>query len=245
VPNHPVLNKKTFWGEPRSQLAVDRMTLAGTVNKTFLLLAVLLVSALWPWSQYSSGDLPAATGVMLVGLLGGFVLSLMICFTARWAPYLALPYAVCEGLVLGGLSAVFERRYPGIAIQAVGATFAVLAVMLVAYRAGIIRATERFRAIVIGATGAIALFYLVVVVLSYFHIDVPVLNAATPLGIGISLVIVAIAASNLVLDFDQIESGVQQGAPRYMEWYSAFGLLVTLVWLYLEVIRLLSKVRRS
>ena len=146
---------------------------------------------------------------------------------------------------MGGFSALLERRYPGIAIQAVGLTFGVLAVLLMAYSMRLIRVTQQFRAIVIGATGAIALLYLITMVLGLFHVNVPVLNASSPLGIIVSLVICGVAALNLVLDFDLIESGVAQGAPRYMEWYSAFGLLVTLVWLYLEILRLLSKLRDS
>jgi uncharacterized YccA/Bax inhibitor family protein len=209
------------------------------------MLVVLMAGALWPWSQYlSTGDAAAVSTSVLIGALGGFVLALVISFKATLAPYLSLPYAALEGVAIGGISAVLERRYPGIAIQAVGLTFGVLAVLLVAYRAGLIRATQRFRSIVVGATGAIALLYLVTIVLSFFHITVPVLNDSTPLGIIVSLVIVGVAALNLVLDFDLIESGAAQGAPRYMEWYSAFGLLVTLVWLYLEILRLLSKARR-
>jgi uncharacterized YccA/Bax inhibitor family protein len=161
------------------------------------------------------------------------------------APYLAIPYAALEGLFVGGLSAILEQRYHGIAIQAVALTFGVLAVLLVAYRLRLIRVTAQFRAIIFGATGGIALLYLATWILGFFHVAVPVLYAATPLGIGISLVIVAVAALNLVLDFDLIEQGVAGGAPKYMEWYSAFALLVTLVWLYIELLRLLSKVRRD
>ena len=145
---------------------------------------------------------------------------------------------------MGALSAVLERRYPGIAIQAVALTFAVLGAMLLAYRTGLIRVTQRFRAIVVGATGAIMLLYLVSTVLSFFHVSLPFLYSSSPLSIGISLVIIAVAALNLALDFDMIESGVAQGVPRYMEWYGAFGLLVTLVWLYLEILRLLANTRQ-
>ncbi len=242
---NPGLNDKTFANLPRPLAGEARMTVQGTINKSFLMLVVLLASALWPWSQYlSTGEASAVSTSVLIGTLGGFVLALVISFKATLAPYLSLPYAALEGLAIGGISALLERRYPGIAIQAVGLTFGVLAVLLVAYRAGLIRATQRFRAIVVGATGAIALLYLVSIVLSLFHITVPVLNDSSPLGIILSLVIVAVAALNLVLDFDLIESGAAQGAPRYMEWYASFGLLVTLVWLYLEILRLLSKVRR-
>ncbi len=243
---NPGLNDRTFAGLPRPVAAGERMTLQGSINKSFLLLVVLLAGALWPWSEYlSTGDISVAGTAILVGALGGFVLGLVISFKATTAPYLAVPYAALEGLAMGGISAILERRYPGIAIQAVGLTFGVLAVLLAAYSMRLIRVTQQFRAIVIGATGAIALVYLIAFVLGLFHVGVPVLNDATPLGIIVSLVICGVAAMNLVIDFDLIESGVAQGAPRYMEWYSAFGLLVTLVWLYMEILRLLSKVRRQ
>jgi uncharacterized YccA/Bax inhibitor family protein len=221
------------------------MTLKGTIDKSFLLLVVLMVAAFWPWSQMANGDAQAVSSTLLLGALGGFVLALIISFKVSLAPYLAIPYAALEGLFVGGLSAILEQRYHGIAIQAVALTFGVLAVLLVAYRLRLIRVTAQFRAIVFGATGGIALLYLAAWILGFFHVAVPVLYAATPLGIGISLVIVAVAALNLVLDFDLIEQGVAGGAPKYMEWYSAFALLVTLVWLYIELLRLLSKVRRD
>lgn len=242
---NPGLNDKTFANLPRPLVGEERMTLQGTINKSFLMVVVLLASALWPWSQYmSTGDASVVSTSVMIGVFGGLILAVAISFKATLAPYLALPYAALEGLAMGGISALLERRYPGIAIQAVGLTFGVLIVLLLAYRAGLIRVTQRFRAIVVGATGAIALLYIATMVLGFFHVSVPVLNASTPLGIIVSLVIVGVAALNLVLDFDLIESGVAQGAPRYMEWYSAFGLLVTLVWLYLEILRLLSKARR-
>ena len=242
---NPGLNEKTFASLPRVGIGVQGMTLKGTIDKSFLLLIVLMVASLWPWSQMASGDVQAVSSTMILGALGGFVLALIISFKATLAPYLSIPYAALEGLAVGGLSAILEQRYPGIAIQAVGLTFGVLAVLLIAYRMRLLRVTAQFRAIVIGATGGIALLYLATWILGLFHVAVPVLYAATPLGIGISLVIVAVAALNLVLDFDLIERGVAGGAPKYMEWYSAFGLILTLVWLYIELLRLLSKVRRN
>ena len=242
---NPGLNEKTFASLPRVGIGVQGMTLKGTIDKSFLLLIVLMVAALWPWSQMASGDVQAVSSTMILGALGGFVLALIISFKATLAPYLSIPYAALEGLAVGGLSAILEQRYPGIAIQAVGLTFGVLAVLLIAYRMRLLRVTAQFRAIVIGATGGIALLYLATWILGLFHVAVQVLYAATPLGIGISLVIVAVAALNLVLDFDLIERGVAGGAPKYMEWYSAFGLILTLVWLYIELLRLLSKVRRN
>jgi len=241
---NPGLNDKTFSSQPRPAFGEERMTLQGSINKSFLLLVVLLAGALWPWSQYlSTGDAAVVSTSVLVGAIGGLVLALVISFKAHLAPYLAIPYAALEGLAVGGISALLEQRYPGIAMQAVGLTFGVFAVMLVAYRAHLIRVTERFRSIVFGATGAIALVYVISMVLGFFHVSVPILNDASPLGIIVSLVIVGVAALNLVLDFDLIESGVQRGAPRYMEWYSAFAVMVTLVWLYMEILRLLSKLR--
>ena len=242
---NPGLNNRTFDSLPHPALADERMTLQGTINKSFLLLVVLMAAALWPWSQYlSSGNPAVTTAPLLIGVFGGLVLAVIISFKATMAPYLAVPYAACEGLAMGAFSAVLERRYPGIAIQAVALTFAVLGAMLLAYRTGLIRVTQRFRAIVVGATGAIMLLYLVSTVLSFFHVSLPFLYSSSPLSIGISLVIIAVAALNLALDFDMIESGVAQGVPRYMEWYGAFGLLVTLVWLYLEILRLLANTRQ-
>ncbi len=243
---NPTLSERVFANQPRPAYGEERMTLQGSINKAFLLLVVLLAGAFWPWSQYlTTGDVSIVSSSVMIGAFGGLILGMIISFKANLAPYLALPYAALEGLALGGISALLEARYPGIALQAVGLTFAVLAVMLVAYKLGLIRATERFRAVVIAATGAIALVYLVSMVLSLFHVAVPVLNSASPLGIIVSLVIVGVAALNLILDFDFIESGASYGAPRYMEWYAAFGLLVPMVWLYMEILRLLSKTRRE
>jgi uncharacterized YccA/Bax inhibitor family protein len=241
---NPGLSDKTFAGLPRPVEASERMTLQGTINKSFLLLVVLLGAALWPWSQYlSSGNTAVVLPPLIAGALVGLVLALVISFKATLAPYLAVPYAACEGLAIGGISALLEKRYPGIAMQAVGLTFGVLAALLLAYSTRLIRVTQMFRSIVVGATGAVFLLYLVTTVLQLFHVGVPFMNDASPLSLGLSLVIIGIAALNLVLDFDLIERGVTQGAPRYMEWYSAFGLLVTLVWLYMEILRFLAKAR--
>ncbi len=243
---NPGLNDRTFAALPRPGVGEERMTLQGTVNKSFLMLIVLLLAALWCWARFFSGggDPAAVVGLMTLGLVGGFILALVISFKQTTAPYLALPYAALEGLAIGGISALFERRYPGIAIEAVGLTFGVLAVLLMAYTSGLIKVTEHFKAMVVGATGAIALLYVVTFILGFFHIQVPFLNDASPIGIIVSLAIIVVAALNLVMDFDFIHTGVERGAPRYMEWYSAFGLMVTLVWLYLEILRLLAKTRQ-
>jgi uncharacterized YccA/Bax inhibitor family protein len=240
--SNPALNEKAFKG----QIAIgEAMTLQGTVNKTGLLLLCVVVTAAWTWGMAHSETPGAALPWMMGGVLGGFVVALVTIFKANWAPLTAPIYALLEGLALGGISALFEKSYPGVAIQAVGLTFGTLFVMLLAYKSGIVRATQGFKIGVIAATGGIAVFYLLEMVLGgFFHIQVPAINGSGPWGIAFSLFVVIIAALNLVLDFDMIESGVRMGAPKYMEWYGAFGLMVTLIWLYLEILRLLAKARR-
>jgi uncharacterized YccA/Bax inhibitor family protein len=241
---NPALGNSMFEGIARPQVETDRMTLQGTVNKSFLLLAVLVLAAAWPWSRYFAGDVGMIRPLMMVGLLGGFGVALVIIFKKHLAPVLSIPYAILEGVAIGGISAVFEAQYPGIVIQAAGLTFAILAALLFAYTSRLIRATENFKLGVVAATGGIALFYVASIVLGFFGVTMPFLHDSGPVGILVSLAIVVIASLNLVLDFDFIETGVQRGAPRYFEWYGAFGLLVTLIWLYLEVLRLLGKSRR-
>ena len=239
--SNPVLKEGAFAGKV---ITGEAMTIQGTVNKTGLLLFFVVVAAAWTWGLGHSETPEAALPWMFGGAIGGFVMALVTVFKQTWSPITAPIYAMLEGLVLGGISALLERSYPGIAIQAVSLTFAVMFVMLLAYKFGIIRATRGFRLGVIAATGAIALVYLVNLVMGFFHTQMSFLSSSTPLGIGISLVIVVIAALNLILDFDMIESAVRMGAPKYMEWYGAFGLMVTLIWLYLEILRLLAKTRR-
>jgi uncharacterized YccA/Bax inhibitor family protein len=241
---NPTLSDRVFQNQPRAAFG-EAMTLQGTINKSFVLLLVLMGTALYPWSLYMASSNPGDVTVPMVGgMFGGLILALIISFKSHLAPYLSIPYAACEGLAIGGISAIFERRFPGIAIQAVGLTFGVMGALLFAYTTRLIRVTQTFRSIVVGATLGIFLFYMVTMVLSLFHINVGLLTGVSTLSIVVSLAITVVAALNVVLSFDQIESGVAVGAPRYMEWYSAFGLLVTLVWLYLEILNLLSKVRQ-
>jgi uncharacterized YccA/Bax inhibitor family protein len=176
-----------------------------------------------------------------IGGIGGFIVAMVTIFKKEWSPITAPIYSLLEGLALGGISALFELRYPAIAMQAVGLTFATLFVLLMAYHTGLIRVTEKFKLGVVAATGGIAVFYLVQFVLGFFGVRFAAVNGSGVLGIGFSVVVVIVAALNLVLDFDFIENGVSTGAPKYMEWYGAFGLIVTLVWLYLEILRLLTK----
>ena len=219
------------------------MTVQGTVNKTALLLVLAMATATASWVLATSGGSGVA-GWALVASLAGLGVAIATIVRPRWSPVTGPIYALVEGVVLGVVSMWFEASYPGIAMQAVALTFGVLGAMLVLYKTRVIKVTERFRAGVLAATLAIFVVYLVSLVLGLFGVGVPLLNDASPLGILISLAIVAVAALNLVLDFDLIERGARSGAPAYMEWYAAFGLLVTLVWLYLELLRLLSKLRR-
>lgn len=239
---NPALTEKTFRGTAR---AGEAMTLGGTVNRTSIMLALVLITAGWTWNRFYPAQDPAAImPFMWGGIIGGLVVALVTIFKKPWAPVTAPIYALLEGFALGGISAVFEAQFPGIVIQAVGLTFGTLAALLLAYRSGLIRVTDKFRAGVVAATGGIFLVYLVDIVLRFFGIGIPFIHESGALGIGFSIFVVIIAALNLVLDFDFIEAGVKQGAPKYMEWYAAFGLMVTLIWLYLEILRLLAKTRR-
>jgi uncharacterized YccA/Bax inhibitor family protein len=241
--SNPALNANTF-ADLRRDPTAPPMTVEGTVNKTALLLFLVVVPAAWVWAQVRAAGNPAIAGPWIaVGAIGGLITAIATIWKKTWAPVTAPIYAALEGLALGGISAILEATYPGIAMQSVALTFATLAVMLVAYRTGLIRATEKFRLGVVAATGAIALYYVVGWVLSLFHVAMPFLQGNSTASLVVSGVIVVVAALNLVLDFDFIESGVNAGAPKTMEWYGAFGLMVTLIWLYLEVLRLLAKVR--
>ena len=248
--SNPALGDKTFTdlanaGPLGDIAAAGRMTLSGTVNKTGILLLCSIATAAWTWRLFlqSEGDASAVGGLMLVGLIGGFIVAMVTIFKKEWAPVTSPIYALLEGLVLGGISAVTNARYPGIGIEAVALTFGTLFVLLLAYSSGLIKVTDKLRLGIVAATGGIFFFYMAEMLLGFFGIQFTTINGAGPIGIGFSLVIVAIAALNLVLDFDFIEQGVQVGAPKYMEWYGAFGIIVTLVWLYLEILRLLSKMR--
>jgi uncharacterized YccA/Bax inhibitor family protein len=240
--SNPALNERAFQGE-RAVLG-DTMTLQGTVNKTGVLLICAVATAAWTWNLFLHSHSPQTVmPLAILGGIGGLVVAMVTIFKKQWAGITAPIYALLEGLVLGSISAILELRFPGIAIQAVSLTFGTLVVLLLAYRSGLIAVTEKFRLGVIAATGGIALFYIVEIVLGFFGIHFTAINGSGAIGIGFSIFVVIIAALNLVLDFDFIETGVRVGAPKYMEWYGAFGLMVTLIWLYFEILRLLSKLR--
>jgi uncharacterized YccA/Bax inhibitor family protein len=239
---NPALKDNTFVGAPAA-VGEPAMTLQGTATKSLLLLLLTTFAASFTWNAVATGNLGVVGPATLVGGIGGFIVALVTVFKPRASPYTAPLYAVLEGLLLGGVSALYNARFAGLPLQAVALTFGVFAALLLVYRTGLVRATENFRLGVVAATGGIAIMYLLSFVLRLFGVQMAFLHDSSPLSIGISLVIVVVAALNLVLDFDFIERGVQHGAPRYMEWYGAFGLLVTLVWLYLEILRLLAKLQ--
>lgn len=245
---NPALKESTFLDLASGTVvrgADSAMTLNGTVNKTGLLLLLTVITAAFAWNQiqFTPEGPVGAMPYVLGGALGGLVLALITVFKKEWAPVTAPLYAIVEGFFLGAISAMYNHLYEGIVLQAVLLTFGTLFALLFAYRSGLIRATENFKLGVVAATGGIALVYLASMVLGFFDIRIPMIHESGIVGIGFSLFVVVIAALNLVLDFDFIETGVEQGAPKYMEWYGAFGLMVTLVWLYLEFLRLLAKLQ--
>jgi uncharacterized YccA/Bax inhibitor family protein len=237
---NPALHGDTFSRAPAIPGA-EHMTIGGTVNKTAMSLFILLIAASYIWNRGATD--PALPMWVLGSVIGGFIVAIATVFKKTWAPITTPIYAALEGLALGGISVIFEAQYPGIVSQAVFLTFGTLGALLLAYRSGVIKATENFKLGVAAATGGIALLYLASFVLGFFGISVPLIHSSGTWGILFSLFVVVIAALNLVLDFDFIETGVERGAPKYMEWYGAFGLLVTLVWLYLEILRLLAKLQ--
>jgi uncharacterized YccA/Bax inhibitor family protein len=242
--SNPALSRNTFDAGATHVGYGPTMTISGTVNKAGLLMLCVLATAAWSWDRfYTTQDMASIGGMTMIGAFGGFIAAMVTIFKKEWSPITAPIYALLEGLFLGSLSATMELRFPGIAIEAVALTFGTCLCMLLAYRAGLIRVTQRFALGMVAATGGIALVYFASMILGMFHVQIPGIFGSGPIGILFSLVVCGIAALNLVLDFNFIEEGAQSGAPKYMEWYSAFGLMVTLIWLYLEIIRLLAKLR--
>jgi uncharacterized YccA/Bax inhibitor family protein len=243
---NPVFRGNSFKSDAKFANAdlAQRMTLAGTVNKTAILLILCLATAWLVWSRFFATGNPASImGFLWLGLIGGLAVAFTTMFKRQWASVTAPLYALLQGLVLGGISAIFENQYPGIVIQAIGLTFGTLGVLLLSYKSGWIKPTENFRLMIVAATGGIAILYLISFVMGMFGSSIGFIHSNGLFGIGFSLFVVAIAALNLVLDFDFIETATEQGAPKYMEWFGAFSLMVTLIWLYLEILRLLAKLR--
>lgn len=249
--NNPVLREKTFQNLATSG---EPMTINGTLARTGLLLVLMLITGWWTWQRFTLGVAEGgpALGISAVqpflwgGLIVGLVMAFASAFKPTWTPITAPLYALAEGTALGGISAIFEMQYHGIVLQAILASVGVLVVMLALYRTGVIKVTNKFRMGVVAATGGILLLYLVQWGITAFtgYAGMSFINGGGMLGIGFSVLVVGLAALNLVLDFDLIERGAEQGAPKYMEWYCAFALMVTLVWLYMELLRLLGKSRQ-
>lgn len=246
---NPALQESTFLDLGTGTVVrndAGTMSLNGTVNKTGILLLLTVLTAAYAWSQTMTpnGEVAAGAGLYLWGgMIGGLVLALVTVFKKTWSPITAPLYAIVEGFFLGSISAIYNAQFQGIVMQAVMLTFGIMFALLLAYRSGLIKATENFKLGVVAATGGVALIYLATIGLGFFGIKIPFIHESGLIGIGFSMVVVVIASLNLVLDFDFIEKGVEAGAPKYMEWYGAFGLMITLVWLYLELLRLLSKLQ--
>jgi uncharacterized YccA/Bax inhibitor family protein len=242
--SNPVLQQGTYNVTASHVGYGPTMTISGAVNKSGILLLLVLLTASWSWDRFFvNQDLASVSGLTMIGAFGGFIAAMVTVFKKEWSPITAPIYALLEGLFLGSLSAMMEVRFPGIAIEAVALTFGTCICLLLAYRAGLIRVTQRFMLGVVAATGGIALVYFASMILGLFHVQVPGIFGNGPIGIVFSLVVCGVAALNLILDFNFIEQGAQRGAPKYMEWYSAFGLMVTLIWLYIEILNLLAKLR--
>jgi uncharacterized YccA/Bax inhibitor family protein len=235
---NPVLNERTF-ARMGAMAGSDAMTIQGTVTKTAIMFMLVIVSAGYTWNMVGLERNPS--GWMMGGAFGAFIMAIATMFKPTWGGFTAPAYAILEGLFLGGISALFEAKYPGLVFNAICLTFGVLFSLLFAYQTGFIKATENLKLGIFAATGAIGLIYLVNMVMGFFGSGIPLIHSSGTVGILFSLGVVIVAALNLVLDFDFIENGAEKGAPKYMEWVGALGLMVTLVWLYIEILRLLYK----
>lgn len=243
---NPTLTEKMFDKSMGMGVSMQgTMTIRGAINKFGFMMLMLIAGAVYNWHLFEQLKQNTMSVLMMVGVIGGLIAALAISFKPNWAPVLAPLYALLEGLFIGGISAImnaaFAKSYPGLIMQAVGLTFGTAIAIFLLYNFRIINATERFKSVIFAATLGIGIFYLLTMILGFFGVNVSFMHDSSMLSIGISLFVVAIAALNLILDFDMIEQGAERGAPKFMEWYGAFGLMVTLVWLYIEMLKLLSK----
>ncbi len=231
---NPALSDKMFQGT-RVGAGQEVMTSSGAYQKTAILLGLCISAASFTWSE-------GGASFAMFGLIGGLIFALITIFKKEWAMFTAPLYAICEGVALGGISFMYQAQYPGIVMNAIMLTFSVMALMLFMYSSGRIKVTEGLKKGIFAATGAIFFVYMIGFVMSFFGSGIPMIHGSGLVGIGFSVVVVGIASFNLLLDFDFIEkASATRSAPKFMEWYAAFGLMVTLVWLYLEILRLLSK----
>lgn len=241
---NPTLSEKIF-NRSLEQTDGSVMTVRGTINKFGFLLFMVIAGAAYTWHLYYNNQQQTMKTLMWVGIIGGLVSVIVMSIKPTLARYLSPAYGILEGFFLGAISAIlndaFAVKYPGLVMQAVGLTFGVAIAMFLLYNFRVIKATQKFKSVVFGATVGILIFYVITMALGFFHINIPFMYDSSMLGIGLSIFIVAIAALNLIIDFDMIEKGAATGAPKFMEWYGAFGLLVTMIWLYVEILRLLSR----
>ena len=240
--SNPMTQSKIYEG---AVLDGEPMTINGAVNKTIVLLLVTFLVGVFSWVQAFSGYMDKVIMLMWGGIIAGLILAIIMRFKPQNAKILSIAYAVCEGLAIGGLSAMYEMQLKGIVANAALITFITLFMMLILYKAGIIKATDTFKKVIFTATAAVMVFYLVSIVVSFFSPNFIAVWNTGWLGIVLSLVFCAIAALNFILDFDFIEQGAQNMAPKYFEWFGAFSLLVTIIWLYLELLRLLAQLSRN
>ncbi len=245
--SNPVMQDKTYQGTILEGISTgEEMSMKGTMNKFGVMIMLMIGSTLFAWSQFYKGSDPKP--LMMIGVFGGLALALVMAFKMKWASFLAPAYAILEGLFVGSISAIYDYAYPGLPMQAVALTLLVTLIMFLIYRYKIIKVTSKLRTVIVVATSAVAIFYLIqwlTYAIGGSAIAYNFTNSATPISIGFSILMVILASFNLLLNFDTVEKGVEMRAPKYMEWYSAFGLMVTVVWLYLEILRLLSKFQRN
>lgn len=234
---NPALNDK-IWNRMGAITDESKMTIEGTINKSGILILITMIGAFVGWNLHSSL-------LMIAGVVFTLVLSLVMIFKPHTAVYLSQPYALIEGILLGSISSLYSVLYPGIVSNALLGTVSCFVVMLAMYRFKIIRVNEKFRNVIIAATFAIGITYLINMIMGFFGSEIPMIHQSSPLGIAFSVIVVGVAAFNLMLDFDMIENSFNQNAPKFMEWYCGFALLLTLVWLYLEILRLLSKLNKK
>ena len=246
---NPVFRNDTFKVSTPLDTSAGSMSIQGTVNKAILLLVLTLLTSAWTWNKFFiQKDFQSVVPILYSGAFGGFICAIIITFKKEWSPTIAPIYALLEGLFIGGATAFFEYSYPGIALQAASLTFGALAMMLLLYKSRIIKVTDKLRMGITTAVGAICFIYIISSLLSFFGVTVGFVHDSSPMGILFSLIVVGVAAFSMILDFDMIEEGERCGAPKYMEWYSAFALMVSLIdrsliWLYINILRLLSKLR--
>lgn len=238
---NPIFNQKVMQGE--RVLDSEPMTINGAINKTFILLAVLAATSLYVWNLFFTGFTDKVAMLGMVGFVTSIISFIVIMFNKNALPIAAPVFAASEGLVLGAISSVIDAKYPGIAIQAIGLTFMCLFSLLALYRVGAIKCSEKFRSVIFISTLSVAGIYLINFIGSFFGLQIPQIFTSSSIGIGFSLLVIVIAALNLIIDFDFIERGAQSMLAKNYEWYGAFGLMVTLVWLYIEILNLLAKLR--